>query len=171
MVNGIIWDPIIRVFHWTVAAAFLLNYFVLEEGADPHEFAGYYILCAVAVRIVWGFLGSSNARFINFLPTTLGVKQHLAALKKGKVPEEGGHNPVGALMIFALLIGLIATGLSGWSLDGIFWGEEWAEEFHEVAANTTFTLVMIHVSAVVLFSLKGPRNLIRQMVTGRVSKR
>lgn len=169
-VNGSIWDPVIRVFHWSVAFAFLLNFFFLEEGADPHELAGYYILFAVAVRLVWGLVGSHNARFANFFPTISGLKEHIQALRAGNIPEEDGHNPVGSLMVFALLLGLIVTGLSGWSLDGIFWGEGWAEELHEIAANTTFMLVIVHVFAVVLFSVLGPRNLILQMVSGRISK-
>ena len=159
-VSRSIWDPVIRVFHWTVAFAFLLNFFFLEEGADPHEFAGYYILCAVAVRFVWGILGSKNARFVNFFPSISGIKQHIQALRSGKIPEEDGHNPVGALMVFALLLGLTVTGLSGWGLDGLFWGEDWAETLHEVAANITFSLVVVHVFAVVIFSILGPRNLI-----------
>ncbi|SBS33167.1 hypothetical protein MAQ5080_02498 [Marinomonas aquimarina] len=169
-VNDSIWDPIIRVFHWTVAFAFLLNFFFLEEGAEPHELAGYYILCAVAVRFVWGFIGTKSARFSSFFPSISGIKQHIQAVRSGNIPEEEGHNPVGALMVFALLLGLIVTGLSGWSLEGIFLGEDWAEELHEVAANTTFALVITHVFAVVLFSIVGPRNLIVQMVSGRISK-
>lgn len=169
-VNGIIWDPVIRVFHWTVAFAFLMNYFFLEEGGDPHEFAGYYILCAVAVRFVWGFIGSNNARFKSFWPSIDGIRQHVQAIRSGNIPEENGHNPVGALMVFALLIGLILTGASGWSLDGIFWGEDWAKEIHEVAANTTLALVIVHVFAVVIFSIAGPRNLILQMVSGKISR-
>lgn len=169
--QGKIWDPVIRLFHWSVALAFLLNYFFFEEGGDSHELAGYYILCALGVRLVWGVIGSSNARFKNFFPTVANVKAHIALLRAGRIPEENGHNPVGALMIFALLFGLCLTGLSGWSLAELFHGEGWMKDIHEVAANLTFMLVLVHVGAVVLFSYTGPRNLIAQMVTGRISKR
>lgn len=165
-----IWDPIIRIFHWTVALAFLLNYFVLEEGEEPHELAGYYILFALAVRIIWGFVGSQNARFRSFFPTIEGVKKHLSSLLRGEIPAENGHNPVGALMIFALLFGLFATGLSGWLLESTG-HEHWLKEVHETAANTTMLLVVIHVAAVVFFTYKGPRNLVRQMVTGRIEEK
>lgn len=170
MTKDIIWDPIVRLFHWSVALLFLLNYFILEEGSDWHEWAGYYILGALVVRIVWGFMGSPNARFISFFPSYKKVKHHITLMRSGIIPEDNGHNPVGALMIFALLFCLLITGLSGWSLDGWFWGEDWAENIHEIFANTTFTLVVIHIFAVVFFSIKGPRNLIVQMVTGKVAK-
>ncbi|MBM6551816.1 cytochrome b/b6 domain-containing protein [Marinomonas ostreistagni] len=165
-----IWDPIIRGFHWTVAVAFLLNYFALEEGGEPHEIVGYYILCALLVRFIWGVVGSKNGRFSHFFPTLAGVKAHLNALRAKQIPEENGHNPVGALMIFALLFGLLATGLSGWGMETIFWGEDWIEELHEFFASFTLGLTLVHVFAVVLFTIAGPRNLIRQMLTGRVSK-
>lgn len=168
--HGKIWDPVIRLFHWSVALAFLLNYFFFEEGGDSHELAGYYILFALVVRLVWGMVGSPNARFKNFFPSVAGIKAHIHIMRSGKIPEDNGHNPIGALMIFALLFGLCVTGLSGWSLEGIFWGEDWAEELHEVAANLTFLLVLVHILAVVTFSLIGPRNLIMQMVTGMTSK-
>ena len=167
----IIWDPIIRISHWTVATAFLLNALVIEEGSEVHELVGYYVLVALAVRILWGFVGSKNARFKSFIPTATGVKAHIQALIAGRIPEEDGHNPLGALMIFALLLGLALTGLSGWSIVAVFGGQHWVEEVHGVFANTTLVLAFLHMAAVVFFSFKGPRNLIRQMITGRVERR
>lgn len=168
MENQKIWDPVIRFFHWSVSFAFLLNYFVLEEGGNSHELAGYYILCALAVRFIWGVIGARNARFVSFYPTIKGVKEHIKAVRSGKIPEENGHNPVGALMVFALLFCLLATGVTGWSTE-LELGH-WVKETHEFFANTTMYLVVIHVMAVVFFSYKGPRNLIKQMVSGRVEK-
>lgn len=171
MAEAKIWDPVVRIFHWTVAAAFLANHFVLEEGGDIHELAGYYILIAVGVRIIWGFVGTKNARFSDFFPTPSGIKEHISAMRSGQMPEENGHNPVGALMVFALLIGMIVAGGTGWmsEMDAFMW-EDWVLEVHEVAANLTLLLVFVHVAAVLFFSFKGPRNLIRQMVTGRIER-
>jgi cytochrome b len=163
-----IWDPIIRTFHWSVAVGFLSNYFLIEEGSDPHEWVGYYILFALGVRLVWGFIGPTNARFSSFIPTASGIKEHLWEIKSGQLTLQDGHNPVGALMVYALLGCLLGTGVTGWMLElDAFWGEDWAESLHEFVANATFSLVLVHVSAVVLFSIKGPANLIKQMVTGR----
>ncbi|TPE44566.1 cytochrome B [Maribrevibacterium harenarium] len=165
-----IWDPIIRLFHWSVAVAFLLNFFVLERGESPHEWAGYYILIALVVRLFWGFVGPDNVRFVSFLPSWSKLKAYLSELLNDRVPEEDGHNPLGALMIFALLFGLLTTGLSGWGMEQLDEYERALKGLHELAANTTFMLVMVHAIAVVVFSFKGPRNLVRQMITGRVAK-
>ena len=166
--QAMIWDPLIRLFHWTVAAMFLLNFLILEEGDTAHRWAGYYILAALGIRLLWGFIGSKNARFKNFLPTAEGIKYHLKLLRSRQFEVSEGHNPVGGLMVFALLFCLLGTGLSGWMMEfDIFWGEDWVESLHELMANTTMTLVVIHVSAVFLLSRFGPVNLIRQMITGQ----
>ena len=64
-----VWDHFVRVFHWSVAAAFLLDFWVLEEGDPPHEWVGYFLGVLLVLRIIWGFIGPHNARFINFFPT------------------------------------------------------------------------------------------------------
>lgn len=170
-VQSMIWDPLIRFFHWTVAAAFLLNFLVFEEGDINHRWAGYYILAALAIRLLWGFIGSENARFKNFSPTAKGIRQHLTLLKSKQFEVSEGHNPVGGLMVFALLFCLLGTALTGWMIGlDAFWGESWLEEIHGLIAGTTMTLVVLHVSAVVLLSKLGPVNLIKQMITGQRGK-
>lgn len=167
-----IWDPLLRFFHWSVALAFLLNFVVLEEGETAHRWVGYYVLCALAIRVIWGFLGPKNARFKDFMPTPSSLKQHINHLKNKQLESSSSHTPLGGLMIFALLFGLLFTGLSGWMMGlDMFWGEEWVEEFHELMAGAVMTLVVVHVAAVSFFSYAGPSNLIKQMITGKRSDR
>ncbi|MCP8686701.1 cytochrome b/b6 domain-containing protein [Marinobacterium sedimentorum] len=164
----VIWDPVIRVFHWSLALAFVLDYAVLEEGETAHEWAGYYCLAIMLVRVIWGFVGPRNARFADFMPTKAGVRHHLGLLRQGQVEVHDGHNPAGGLMVLALMAGVTLTGLSGWMLElDLFWGEDWAKGIHELFANLTMTLVLVHVTAVVFFSWYGPDNLIYNMLTGR----
>ncbi|MEH6452352.1 MAG: cytochrome b/b6 domain-containing protein [Psychromonas sp.] len=172
MMHQRIWDPLLRLFHWSVAIAFLMNFIILEEGETAHRWVGYYVLSALVVRFIWGFLGSQNARFKDFLPTPSGVKHHLTLLSKKQFESSNGHNPLGGLMIFALLLGLLLTGLSGWMMGiDVFWGEEWVEELHELLASMVMTFVIIHVAVVVVLSFVGPSNLIKQMITGYRSDR
>ncbi|MFT7054005.1 MAG: cytochrome b [Psychromonas sp.] len=65
-VQSMFWDPLIRFFHWTAAATFLLNFLVFEEGATNHRWAGDFILAALAIRLLRGFIGYKNARFKYF---------------------------------------------------------------------------------------------------------
>ncbi|SIS84993.1 cytochrome b/b6 domain-containing protein [Neptunomonas antarctica] len=164
----VIWDPLIRIFHWSLSTAFLLNYWVLEEGDDLHEWVGYYVLAALALRLVWGFIGPDNARFRSFFPTPSKVRHHISAMLAGKEPLYEGHNPLGGAMIICLIVMMALTGISGWMMTtDALWGEEWVEEVHEIFANVSMLLVAVHIPVVVWFSKFGERNLIRQMITGR----
>ncbi len=58
-----VWDPIVRLFHWIVVSACVLNLFILEEGHYWHRVTGYVAAAALAIRILWGFIGTKHARF------------------------------------------------------------------------------------------------------------
>ena len=61
-----VWDRFVRFFHWALVACVVLNYTVVEEGDDLHQWLGYAAAALVAARVVWGFVGSTHARFANF---------------------------------------------------------------------------------------------------------
>ena len=46
-----VWDPFVRVFHWSLVACVLLNQFVLEAGETPHQWAGYIASGLVVQRV------------------------------------------------------------------------------------------------------------------------
>jgi len=108
-----VWDLFVRVFHWTLVSCVLLNYFLLEEGEAPHEWAGYLAAALVVARFLWGFIGSRHARFSDFFPTPGRLWQHLQAMRSGRPEHHWGHNPLGALMMFLLMGLVIALGITG----------------------------------------------------------
>lgn len=168
--NIMIWDRFVRFFHWSTALLFILNYGFLEEGETLHQWAGYTLGVLLILRIIWGFIGSHQARFINFYPTLTGIKQHIKAVQQRQVDPREGHNRLGGAMVIALLFLLSLTALSGWLLTwDYFWGEEWLESCHEISANITLALVFIHVSAVIIISRLTGIPLIRTMMTGKRS--
>lgn len=121
-----VWDPLVRICHWSVAALFLLNYWLLEGGEDPHEWAGYAIAALLLVRVAWGFVGPHNARFASFWPTPARLRRHWRQLRQRRFDDPGeGHNPAGALMILFLMSLLAVAAISGW-MQGLdrFWGED-----------------------------------------------
>jgi cytochrome b len=162
-----VWDPFVRLFHWSLVACVLLNLFVLEDGELLHRWSGYLASALVMARIVWGFVGSRHARFADFFPTPARLGSHLRALRAGELPQHRGHNPLGALMMLALLALVLALGLTGW-MQGLeaFLDMEWLEELHEGLANTLMGLVGLHVAAALLMGRLERTHLIRAMITG-----
>lgn len=162
-----VWDPVVRLFHWTVALGCIANLTVLREIKPVHRYVGYVVLAAVAVRLVWGFIGSRHARFGDFVPGPRRALGYLRALTQGREPRYIGHNPAGALMMIAL-IGLVSVcGVTGWMMGlDAFWGEPWAEALHETAANVILIMASLHVLAALVESWRHRENLVLAMVTG-----
>lgn len=179
-----VWDPLVRVFHWTLVAAFFTAYFT--EGEDEtltlHTWAGYIVLGLILVRLLWGFIGTRHARFSDFVYRPAAVKDYVVSLLKLHPRRYLGHNPAGGLMIVALIVSLFMTTFFGMALYAAGeqagplagWlgtlGESWEdvfEEVHEFFANFTLFLVVVHVAGVIVESLMHGENLVRAMFTGR----
>jgi cytochrome b len=162
-----VWDPFVRIFHWSLVTCVVLNQFVLEDGKTAHEWAGYLACGLVLARVVWGFVGSQHARFADFFPTPGRLVRHLRALRRGEHPFYAGHNPLGALMMLALMALVLSLGITGWmQTTDAYFGEEWLMELHEVLAHALLIAAGLHaVAAIVMGRLERVR-LVRAMVTG-----
>lgn len=165
----LIWDPAVRIFHWTLAAIVLANYWLTEPGEDIHTWLGYAAAAAVLARIVWGFVGTKRARFTDFPVTPAGIREHLRQLSARRIPADSGHNPLGAAMIylmFLLVAVLVSTGFLHEEVDALY-GNDLLEEVHRVAAHTLWIASLIHVAAVFAVQHLGRIELVRPMITGR----
>lgn len=176
-----VWDPLIRIFHWSLVGFFTLAY--LTEGEDEwmniHSYAGYSILTLLVFRLLWGVIGTHHARFINFVTRPSIAWAYLKELFTGKAKDYIGHNPAGALMIVALILSIGFTGLSGMALyatddqgplaTSFFatWPEGALKEVHEFFANFSLFLIVTHVGGVIVSSLLHRENLVRAMLTGK----
>lgn len=162
-----VWDPFVRLFHWSLVAGVLLNQFVLEEGKAPHRWAGYAAAALVLARLAWGFVGSRHARFADFFPTPARLREQLRALRQGRAPAYVGHSPLGALMMLALMALVLLLGVTGW-MQGTdaFWGEEWLEELHEALAHALLRAAALHALAAIIIGRLERVRLVRAMVTG-----
>ena len=163
----VVWDPFVRVFHWSLVTCVLLNQFVLEPGEAPHEWSGYVASALVVLRVVWGFVGSRHARFSDFFPTPRRVGRHLRGALAGRAPHTAGHNPLGALMMLSLMGLVLALGVTGWmqGLDA-YWGEEWLQNLHEWLADGLLWAAGLHALAAIVMSRLERVNLVKAMFTG-----
>jgi cytochrome b len=150
-----VWDPLVRVLHWTLVATVALAWATGDELDLLHTWLGEAVAVLVAVRVAWGFTGPRLARFAG-----------LAAA--GRAPRHLGHNPLGGWMIVALLVTLLAVAGSGWLMtQEAFFGSEWLEELHEVLAHGLLVLVALHVAGAVITGWLHGENLVKAMFSGR----
>lgn len=111
-----VWDPLVRIGHWTLVIAFFTAYFTEEDFLTQHTWAGYVVGSVVLIRVVWGFIGSKHAQFNDFIYTPTAIFSYLKGLISRKPQHYLGHNPAGGAMVLALLLSLIATTYTGIAL-------------------------------------------------------
>jgi len=185
-----VWDPMVRIFHWSLVAVFTISY-LSAEGLDTiHQITGYTVAGLVAFRLIWGLVGGRYARFTQFIKGPAAVMGYLRDMLRGRERRYLGHNPAGAAMILALLVTLAGTAFTGWLLvdptrvamlpdlpqfvspafadaDGAAnFGGKILKSSHEVLSNLMLLLIGLHVVGVVFASLRHKENLARAMVKG-----
>ncbi len=173
-----VWDLVVRgthlLFAGLVLAAFLTS--DADENTVLHTRLGLVLLGVVALRVIWGFVGSGPARFASFVRAPRAVAAELKNMIRGKPNEFVSHNPVGAVMVVALLVALVVVTSTGVL---IALGPEWSgplvisktlasglKELHEVSAWTLAVMVGFHVAGVILSSVLEKQNLVVGMITG-----
>jgi cytochrome b len=171
-----LWDLPIRIFHWSLVLAVITAIATAKIGGnwmELHGRAGLVIIGLLAFRLTWGVVGSTHARFRNFAPTPAKIRTYLKGQWQGV-----GHNPLGALSVFALL-GLLAaqaaTGLFA-NDDIAFNGPLFAlvdkalsdrlTGWHHQLSNFLLILMGLHVAAVFFYVWFKKNNLVKPMLTG-----
>ena len=159
-----VWDPLVRLAHWGLAAAIVAD-LVNEAGANPwHRWIGYAALALVVVRLAWGCFGSGHARLSAMARSAANLGAYLSG---ANALAHAGHNPLGALMAFALWALVIACGVTGWMLQfEAYWGDETVQGLHAIFAYTIAVLAVIHVVGAIVTSVRQRTNLVKSMFTG-----
>jgi cytochrome b len=171
-----LWDLPTRLFHWLLVASIIALFVSGKVGGNAIEWhgkIGIFVAGLIVFRVVWGFIGSTYARFWQFFP---GPSRIIAYLK-GQWHGEG-HNPLGALSVFALLtlvgvqavLGLFTSddisffaplyNLIDSELSGRLTG------FHHLLANVLPVFVGLHVASIVFYARVKKNNLLIPMITG-----
>jgi cytochrome b len=162
-----IWDPAVRVIHWSLAVAIATAWVTGDEIKWLHEWVGYAVAALVSFRVVWGLFGPRYARFGQFVPGPRSLLGYLKDIAYGHEKRYLGHNPAGGAMIVALLLCVAGTALTGWlQTTDAYFGDEMLEEVHGLLANGILILGGFHVAGVILSSFRHKENLVRSMITG-----
>ena len=104
-----VWDRFVRVFHWTLAAAFFVAYFTEDDLLAVHVWAGYLVGGLIVLRLAWGFVGPRHARFTDFVCGPAKAWRYLIDLVALRSARHLGHSPAGGMMVVLLLAGLAVT--------------------------------------------------------------
>ena len=173
-----VWDRIIRLTHilliFGVITAFLTYEFDMMEW---HMLNGYSLLAVIVLRIIWGFVGSENARFSSFIKHPRVVLNYVITWKNQRVPL--GHNPLGGYAVLTLLGALLLQGVTGlFSTDDVLTeGPLYSSVSSSTAKFITFIhennfwfalmpIIAIHIMAIIIYWRVKKANLVKPMITG-----
>ncbi|MDX2222014.1 MAG: cytochrome b/b6 domain-containing protein [Rhodospirillaceae bacterium] len=190
-----VWDGATRLFHWALVLLVLLSYLTGEVGGfdftmpgsgamvanmTVHMWSGLLILALVLFRIVWGFVGSTSARFSDFVRGPGAVIAYVSGVAKRSAKFVAGHNPAGGLMVVIMLVLLLGQAIGGlFAKEDDFFGiagplnsfvsEETAKTItglHKQNWEIIEILVLVHIAANILYWIVLKQNLIVAMITG-----
>jgi cytochrome b len=162
-----VWDVFVRIFHWSLVAGFTANALFTDPEGYIHKWNGYVIAALLALRIVWGFVGTLHARFSDFPPSIGASLGQIGEMASGRRHIHKGHSPLGALMIYNLILTLIGISVTGYMMKTLaYFGVDWVEEAHKTLVNWAELSVMVHIAAVIYESGRLGVNLPKSMVTG-----
>ncbi|MBU3615943.1 cytochrome b/b6 domain-containing protein [Polynucleobacter sp. JS-Polo-80-F4] len=172
-----VWDLPIRLFHWLLVVCIAGSFVTINLGDEFiqwHAYFGYSILTLLIFRIIWGFVGSTHARFLSFIPSKQAIFDYL----QGRSPHVLGHNPIGALSVFVLLFTLSVQVFTGLFVDDevSFKGplekyvsgsiSSFLSEIHEGNQVVILTLIAIHIAAIIFYKKFKGEDLIKPMISG-----
>lgn len=170
-----VWDLPVRLVHWLLACLIVFSWWsVHHHHTDWHIWSGCGILTLLIFRLLWGFFGSSTARWTGFVRGPAAIRDYLRGSWTGI-----GHNPVGALSVIGLFLAIaiqVGLGLIAQDEDGIYTGplfrlvssetSDKARDIHELWFNVIVGLIALHVAAIIFYHFRG-KHLTKPMITGR----
>jgi cytochrome b len=177
-----VWDVPVRLFHWALVVLIVVSFTTAQIGGNAmqyHEWSGLTILSLVLFRLLWGFAGSTYARFGAFLRGPRSALDYARMLLRGKPAFHAGHNPLGGWMILLLLASLLVQAGTGlFANDDVMLEGPLAEHvskatsdlltrIHDMNFNVLLALMTVHVGAALYYLRVKRENLILPLVTGR----
>ncbi len=176
-------DIVIRVFHWLLAALFVLLFVTGSNHHDTlHILLGYLLTSLIISRIMWGIIGPHNALWKNYFYTLKSILGYLSKLIQNEPITFKIHNPAGSTMILVMLLILIMVIISGlltqglFELDGIFYtltqyfSDPQAflvRSTHDALSQIMIFVIIFHIIGVVYSSKIYNINLLLMMINGK----
>ena len=174
-----VWDVPTRLAHWLLVILITYAWFAVEilEDMQQHFWAGYGVLSVILFRFIWGFAGTTHARFSSFLQTPNTVWHYAKTLSQRSSTAYLGHNPMGGLSALVLVIVILVQASTGlFNSDDYFHGPlsglvgqatrgtiGW---IHQINSDVLTALVGLHIVAIVFYKLFKRQSLTSAMITG-----
>jgi cytochrome b len=176
-----VWDLPTRLFHWLLVIFVITSFTTGHIGGNAmqyHKWSGFTILSLILFRLIWGFVGSRESRFMTFVKGPSAVAHYAMTLPRKAATHYRGHNPLGGWSIIAMLFALLVQAATGLFANDDIATEgplyKWVSKatsdaltrVHRLNREVIIVLVSIHVLAVFFYFFYKRENLVKPMITG-----
>lgn len=181
-----IWDGPTRAMHWLLVVLIAACWWTgIHDQLEYHLYAGYAILWIVLLRLYWGFVGSSTARFAHFVRGPGPMLDYARTLHRRDSAHSYGHNPLGAISVLVMLgvvLAVVVLGLFAVDVDGLYSGPlssyvsfktgRHLAHLHYRWFEYLLAVIALHLAAVTFYYVYKRQNLVFPMISGsrRVSE-
>lgn len=176
-----VWDVPVRAMHWLLVIGIGVCWWTgLHNELEYHLYSGYAILWIVLMRLYWGLVGSSTARFADFLRSPKAILNYASTLHHRDTPHTHGHNALGAVSIvlmLVLILAVIVLGLFSVDVDGLYSGSlssyvtfkqgRHLAHLHYYWFTILLWVIVLHLAAVTFYFFYKRQNLIGPMISGK----
>jgi cytochrome b len=176
-----VWDLPVRAMHWLLAIGIGVCWWSgVNNQLEYHTYSGYAVLWIVLMRLYWGVVGSSTARFVNFVRGPKAILDYASTLHRRDTPHAHGHNALGAISIvlmLGLVLGVVVLGLFAVDVDGLYSGPlssyvtfkqgRHLAHLHYHWFEILLWVIGLHLAAVLFYFVYKRQNLIGPMISGK----
>jgi cytochrome b len=182
MKKNLVWDIPVRLFHWLLVFCLFgqwLTVEVLDDAMHIHFYIGYFTLGLIIFRLIWGFVGTKYAKFNSFIAGPKAILNYLQSLAAKQKSCTTGHNPLGGLLLPAVLLLVGLQAISGlFTSDDIVSSGPYYDSvnneiqkrmqwLHHNIFDVLIGLAIIHLFAIAWYRWALKQNLITPMLTGK----
>ncbi|MFP5520348.1 MAG: cytochrome b/b6 domain-containing protein [Bdellovibrionia bacterium] len=171
MRNSLIYDLPTRIFHWLFAALFLGAFAIGKIVDDESLLFSYHMLLGLMMgglifwRFIWGFVGSQHARFSGFNLNPTKLFAYFKGIITGSKHKDAGHNPASSWAAITMMILGLGLSITGFLMTT--GAKESFEDIHELMANSFIVVVALHVSGIILHSIRHRDAIALSMIDGK----
>jgi cytochrome b len=175
-----VWDIPVRLFHWILVLLIAFSWLSSEmDWMTWHMYSGYALLALILFRILWGFVGSTHARFTDFIYGPRALTAYIKTLPSRTAAKFAGHNPLGGISVVLILLCVLTQAGTGLFANDDIINEgplvkhvskelsDWLTTIHKYNFNVMLALIGLHIAAVLYYLIWKSENLIKAMFTGR----
>ena len=172
MKKTLVYDLPTRLFHVIFTLLFVIAFFIGKNFDDDNPIFAYHMLAGmtltfvVLLRIVWGLVGSTYAKFSSFKLNPMELISYFQSMVTSKTKRYLSHNPASSFAAVFMMLLALGLGITGYLMVSTGNGDAY-EDIHEIFANLFLLTVIGHIVGIIIHNVRHRDSIWKSMVDGK----